>query len=130
MRDEERSKHFREVYGKQPFSIGTYRYEICSKIIEWFKSTLPVGSKFVFDKPCNGGGSYDIYAVANVEGIIMAETILNSTKMRGSDKHDLSTKGTESPAGMLNAANAYLRGYGTLEQHPEYKKGNITLSLA
>ena len=54
-------------------------YAISNAIVQMFDAVLCPGDMFAYDKPCDGMGSYDIYAIANVNGIIMAEFICNST---------------------------------------------------
>lgn len=128
MTKEERKAHFKRVKAQgKTLDMFSYPYRICNDLVKWFTEVLPENTKFVFDEPCDGCGSYDIYAIANVRGVIMAEFVLNYNKSRGIDKHTLSTKGTESVHGMLTAAKRYEHGDGIMEQHPEY--ANNTFSI-
>lgn len=130
MTKEECKKHFKRVYEQgKTLDMYSYPYKICNDLVKWFTEVLPENTKFIFDKPCNGGDSYDIYAIANVCGVIMAEFITNSDRSRGVFKHTLGTKGTESVHAMLTAAQRYELGYGVMEQHPEYANKKIVITV-
>lgn len=104
------------------------KYAISNAIVEMFDSVLVPGDMFVYDKPCDGMGSYDIYAIANVNGIIMAEFIRNSTKSRGSDEHEVGTKGLETLA-MMEAWKKYIKGEGTMKYVHEYVDAPVDLVI-
>lgn len=130
MTDNELRVHFdRVLNGSKVLNPRGYRYKVCREIIAWFKDVLQKGDKFIFDKPCDGGRSYDLYAIANYDGVIMAEYISNANRSNGIMKHELGTKGTESAAAMIEAIDKYLCHEGTVEHHPEWKKENIRIVL-
>lgn len=104
------------------------KYSISHAIVGMFDAVFCPGDMFVYDKPCDGMGSYDIYAIANVSGIIMAEFISNSAKSRGSDEHEIGTKGLESFA-MMEAWQKYQRGEGKMKHVEEYANANISCGI-
>lgn len=97
--------------------------------MDWFSKVLCPGEKFTFDEPCDGRNSYDIYAVAKVGGVIMAEFIRNSTKQRGLDTHEVSTKGTESPYAMMEAVDKYIKQQGKSEVINEYINAKLEVGI-
>ncbi len=130
MTKEERKAHYKRVKEQgKTLDMFSYPYRICNELVKWFTEVLPENTKFVFDEPCDGCGNYDIYAIANVRGVIMAECITNFDKRCGVFKHTLGTKGTESVHGMLTAAQRYGFGHGTMEQHPEYADEKIVITI-
>lgn len=130
MTEKERKEHFNRVREQsKTLDMFSYPYKVCTNLAKWFAEVLPENTKFVFDEPCDGCGGYDIYAVANVHGVIMAEFITNYDKRCGVFKHTLGTKGLESVHGMLTAARRYWLGYGVMEQHPEYADEKITITI-
>lgn len=130
MLTKEQRAHFNRVCESSPMNLLSYRYEICNKLCEWFKDVLPENEKFVFGEPCDGCGGYDIYAIANVHGIIMAEFIWFGDKKKDNPPHTLGTKGTESVHAMLTAAWRYWHGLGHTEKHPEYASSKIDFTIA
>lgn len=123
MEENQRNEHFKRVInacGQNDLQM-TCRYEVCNKICAWFEAVMPKNEKFIFDEPCAGCGSYDIYAIQNFNGIIMAEYIPNYRKAKGDYTHEVGTKGTESVHAMLFAQESYLHGRGTVENHPEWE---------
>ena len=100
------------------------KYAISNAIIELFNSVLLPGDMFVYDNPCDGKGGYDIYAIANVNGIIMADFIRNSTKAHGGNEHEIGTKGLESMA-MMEAWQKFERGEGTMIYMKKYVNSSI-----
>lgn len=98
-----------------------YRYSVCDLAIKALEILMDRNEYFKFNEPVPGYGSYDIYAIANVKGVIMAEYIRFSTKHKGGDKHELGTKGTESPIAMMIAVEKYKNQEGISEIHPEYE---------
>lgn len=131
MEKNQRNEHFKRVIDacSQNNLQMTGRYEVCNKICDWFKAVMPKNEKFVFDEPCDGCGSYDIFAIQNFNGIIMAEYIPNYRKAKGDFTHEVGTKGTESVHAMLFAQEKYLRGRGTVETHPEWEGRKDTLVI-
>lgn len=110
-------------------SIFGIDYAVIRIAVEWLEKAMLHNEEYIFDEPCDGCGSYDIYAIANVDGVIMAEFIRNSTKSRGLNTHELSTKGTESPHAMLTAIQKYMRRQGVSKIHPEWSREKTQIVL-
>lgn len=118
-----------EKENKTEAGVCTIQYRVTNLVIDWFKKVMLPNEKFIFNEPCSGCGNYDIYSISNYDGIIMAETVLNSDKKSGSFKHTNSTKGTESPHAMLIAMGKYYKDEGVSELHPEWSKDNLQIVL-
>lgn len=97
--------------------------------MDWFHKVLRPGEKFTFDEPCDGHGHYNIYSVAKVGNVVMAEFIRNSTRRRGLDTHEVSTKGTESPYAMMEAVDKYIKQQGKSEIIDEYINAKLEVGI-
>lgn len=98
-------------------------------------SIMDINTEIVFEKPVHVYIDYPIYSIANFNGIIMVDTILNSERSRAfkenrEPKHSLNTKGTES-YNFINAVISILREEVSYKEvsHPEWanKEPKITL---
>ncbi len=101
-------------------SIYGIQFVAINAAVDWFNKMLRPGEKFTFDEPCDGRGSYDIYSVIKAGNVIMAEFIRNSTRERGLNTHEVSTKGTESPYAMMEAVDKYIKQQGKSEIIDKY----------
>lgn len=110
---------------QRSINVHAFPYQVCNQIAKWFSEVMLEKEKFTFDQPCDGCGSYTIYAIVNYDGIIMAEFIRNSSIARGDYTHEIGTKGLESPAAMIQAMRKYYVGEGVSEIHPEYSRNEI-----
>ncbi len=110
-------------------SIYGIQFVTIKAACDWFGKMLLPGEKFTFDVPCDGRGRYNIFSVAKVGGVVMAEFIRNGTKERGLDTHEMSTKGTESPYAMMEAVDKYIKGEGTSEIVDRYINAKLTIGV-
>ena len=98
-------------------------------------SIMDINTEIVFDNPVHHYRDYSIYSIANFNGIIMVDTILNSERSRAIEenrepKHILTTKGTES-YNLIQAVISIIREEASYKEvsHPEWanKEPKITL---
>ena len=98
-------------------------------------SIMDINTEIVFDNPVHHYRDYSIYSIANFNGIIMVDTILNSEinraiKENREPKHTLTTKGTES-YNFIQAVISIIREEASYKEvsHPEWanKEPKITL---
>ena len=130
MRQEERRARAKVIREKQKsIDVYAFPYQVCNQIAKWFSEVMLDKEKFTFDQPCEGCGSYMIYAIVNFDGIIMAEFIRNSSIANGDYTHEIGTKGLESPVAMMKAMEKYYRGEGVSEIHPEYSQKNMEITV-
>ena len=99
------------------------------------KDIMDINTEIVFDNPVHNYRDYPIYSIANFNGIIMVDTILNSERSRAIEenrepKHTLTTKGTES-YNFIQAVISIIREEASYKEvsHPEWsnKESKITL---
>lgn len=102
---------------------------------EILKGIMDVNTEIVFDNPVQHYCDYPIYSIANFNGIIMVNTILNGERSRAIEenrepKHTLTTKGTES-YNFIHAVISIIREEISYKEitHPEWnnKEPKITL---
>ena len=102
---------------------------------EILKDIMDVNTEIVFEKPIQVYRGYPIYSIANFNGIIMVNTILNSERRLAlrenrEPKHTLTTKGTES-YNFIQAVISIIRKKASYKEvsHPEWanKEPKITL---
>ena len=102
---------------------------------EILKDIMDVNTEIVFEHPIQTYRGYPIYSIANFNGIIMVNTILNSEKSRAIEenrepKPTLTTKGTES-YNFIQAVISIIREEASYKEvsHPEWanKEPKITL---
>ena len=98
-------------------------------------SIMDINTEIIFDNPVHHYRDYSIYSIANFNGIIMVDTILNSERSRAikenrEPKHTLTTKGTES-YNFIQAVISIIREEASYKEvsHPEWanKEPKITL---
>ena len=98
-------------------------------------SIMDINTELVFEKPIQVYRGYPIYSIANFNGIIMVDTILNGERSRAIEenresKHTLTTKGTES-YNFIQAVISIIREEASYKEvsHPEWanKEPKITL---
>ena len=99
------------------------------------KDIMDVNTEIVFEKPIQVYRDYPIYSIANFNGIIMVNTILNGERRLALEenrepKHTLTTKGTES-YNFIQAVISIIREEASYKEvsHPEWanKEPKITL---
>lgn len=98
-------------------------------------SIMDINTELVFEKPIQVYRDYPIYSIANFNGIIMVNTILNGERRLALEenrepKHTLTTKGTES-YNFIQTVISIIREEASYKEvlHPEWanKEPKITL---
>ena len=103
--------------------------------VEILKDIMDVNTELVFDNPIQVYRGYPIYSIANFNGIIMVDTILNSERSRAIEenrepKHTLTTKGTES-YNFIQAVISIIREEASYKEvsHPEWANKEPIITL-